>query len=111
MITFGQALGAGVVIFLYYSVITAVFSYILFAVIDPGLIDKMIAAAEETGMKRGFSQEQIDLSLQVQKKIMTPVFLSIMGIFGNMVLGLIISLIDAAFVRREGNPLAESIQK
>jgi hypothetical protein len=111
MITFGQALGAGVVIFLYYSVITAVFSYILFAVIDPGLIDKMIAAAEETGMKRGFSQEQIDLSLQVQKKIMTPVFLSIMGIFGNMVLGLIISLIDAAFVRREGNPLAESTQK
>ena len=111
MITFGQALGAGVVIFLYYSVITAIFSYILFAIIDPGLIDKMIAAAEETGMKRGFTQEQIDLSLQFQKKIMTPPVLTIMGIFGNMFFGLIISLIVAAFVRKEGNPLIDSNQQ
>ena len=38
--TYGQAVGAGMVIFLYYSIITAIFTYILFAFIDPGLIDK-----------------------------------------------------------------------
>jgi len=64
--------GAGVVIFLYYSVITAIFSYILFAIIDPGSDRQDDCSCRRNGMKRGFSQEQIDLSLQFQKKIMTP---------------------------------------
>ena len=53
MITFGQALGAGIVIFLYYTIIIAVFSYILYAFIDPDLIDKMLAGTEEQLLERG----------------------------------------------------------
>jgi hypothetical protein len=34
-ISFGQALGAGVVIFLYTSIITGIFSALLYTVIDP----------------------------------------------------------------------------
>ena len=45
--TYGQAVGAGIVIFFYYSIITAIFTYILFAFIDPGLIDKQLAMTEE----------------------------------------------------------------
>ena len=36
-ITYGQSVGAGVVIFLYYAIIIAIFTYILYTVIDPGL--------------------------------------------------------------------------
>ena len=44
-ITYGQSVGAGVIICLYYAIIMAVFIYILNAIIDPGLVDKQLAAA------------------------------------------------------------------
>jgi Protein of unknown function (DUF4199) len=108
MITYGQALGAGVIICLIYAVIMAVFSYILYAFIDTGLIDKLIAISEEAGLKRGLTQEQIDMSMKVTRKLMTPVFISIMAIISNMFFGTIFSLIIAIFVKKEGNPLIDS---
>ncbi len=107
-ITFGQALGAGIVIIVYYTIISAIFIYILYALIDPGLIDKMIALSEEQSMKRGMTQEQIDLGMKITRKIMTAPFMTILSILGNMFFGTIISLIIAAFVRKEGNPLIDS---
>jgi len=40
-ITYGQSVGAGVVIFVYYAIIMAVFTYLLFTVIDPGFSKKI----------------------------------------------------------------------
>lgn len=108
MITYGQALGAGVIICLYYAIVSAIFSYILFAIIDPGLVEKMIAMSEEASLKRGLTQEQVDLGMKITRKVMTPAFMSITGILANMFFGLIISLIVAAFVRKEGNPLVDT---
>jgi hypothetical protein len=107
-ITYGQAVGAGVVIFLYYAILTAVFTYILFAIIDPGLIDKQLAAAEELMAKRGIPQEAMDAGLKIQKKMMKPEIMAPISIFGNMLYGVIMSLIVAIFVKKEGNPLIDS---
>ncbi|HBC76987.1 MAG TPA: hypothetical protein DEO60_00365 [Bacteroidales bacterium] len=107
-ITYGQAVGAGVVIFLYYAIITAVFTYILFSIIDPGLIDKQLAAAEELMAKRGIPQEAVDAGLKIQKKMMKPEIMAPLSIFGNMLYGVIMSLIVAIFVKKEGNPLIDS---
>ena len=106
--TYGQAVGAGVVIFLYYAVISAIFTYILFALIDPGLIDKQLAAAEELMAKRGIPQEAMDAGLKIQKKMMKPEIMAPMSIFGNMLYGVVMSLIVAIFVKKEGNPLIDS---
>jgi hypothetical protein len=106
--TYGQAVGAGVVIFLYYAILIAVFTYILYAVIDPGLIDKQLAAAEELLAKRGLPQEAMDASLKIQKKMMKPEIMAPIGIFGNMLYGVIMSLIVAIFAKKEGNPLIDS---
>jgi len=108
MITFGQALGAGVIIFLYYSVIMAIFTYILFAVIDPDLTGKMLAVAEEQLVKRGMPQAQIDAGMAIQAKIMKPGIMAPVSIIGSMFRGLIMSLLVAAFIRKEGNPLIDS---
>jgi len=107
-LTYGQAFGAGVVIFLYYAIITAIFTYILFALIDPGLIDKQLAAAEELMSKRGMTQEMMDAGLKIQKKMMKPGIMAPVSIFGNMLYGVIMSLIVAIFVKKEGNPLVDS---
>lgn len=111
MITFGQALGAGVVICLYYSIIMAIFTYILYAFIDTNLVDKMLAMTEEKLLDRGLSQSQIEAGMTVQSRLMKPAFIAPMSIFGNMFQGLIMSLIVAAFVRKEGNPLIDTPEK
>jgi hypothetical protein len=108
ILTYGEALGAGMITFLYYSILMAIFTYVLYTVIDPGLLDKSLAYAEEILQKRNMPQAQIDAGMAMQKKIMTPAFMAPISIFGNMISGLIISLIVSAFARKEGNPLIDT---
>jgi MFS superfamily sulfate permease-like transporter len=111
MITFGQALGAGVIIFLYYAIIMAVFTYILYAVIDPDLSDKQLAFLEEQMLKRGTPEAAVEAGMKINEKIMKPAIMAPLSIFGSMFQGVIMSLIVAAFVRKEGNPLVDSPEK
>ena len=105
-ITYGQSVGAGVIIFLYYSIITAIFMYILYKVIDPGLINKMLAYVEETMTKSGkVPAGTIDTVMAFQKKIMIPEIQAPTSIIINMIFGTIISLIVSIFTKKEGNPL------
>ena len=106
-ITFGQSFGAGVIICLYYAIIMAIFSYILYAVIDPGLVKKSLAVAEEAMEKKGAPQAAIDTGMAFTAKIMKPPVMAIISIFGNMFWGAIISLLVSIFVKKEGNPLLD----
>lgn len=110
-ISYGQALGAGVIIFLYATIITSIFSFLLNTVIDPGLMQKGLAAQEQLLLDRGMTQEQVDAGLKVAAKMMKPVITIPIGLVVNMFFGLILSLIAAAFVRKEGNPLVETPQQ
>lgn len=109
-ITFGQSFGAGVIICLYYAIIMAIFSYILYAIIDPGLVTKQLAAAEEAMIAKGAPQEAIDAGMAFTRKLMKPAFFAISGIFFGMIWGVVISLLVSIFVRKEGNPLIDAPQ-
>ena len=61
----------------------AVFTYILYAVIDPGLVAKQLAAAEEQMVKRGTPQAAIDAGMAFTAKIMKPGIMAITGIIHN----------------------------
>ena len=106
-ITYGQSVGAGVIICLYYAIISAAFAYLLYTVIDAGLIDKQLAFAEEKVMERGLPQASVDAAMAVQRKLMTPGIISLLSILGNMFWGLVISLVVGIFVKKEGNPLID----
>ncbi|MGD0583543.1 MAG: DUF4199 domain-containing protein [Bacteroidales bacterium] len=107
-ITYGHSLGAGVVIFLYYSIITAIFTYILYKFIDSGLVSKQLAMTEELMVKKNIPQQAIDSAMVMQKKIMVPEFMAPISILGNMFFGTIIALIVSIFTRKEGNPLVDA---
>ncbi len=107
-ITYGESVGAGVVIFLYYSVISAIFTYILYTVIDPGLTNKMLAFIEESMVKKGIPEGSLDTVMAMQKKIFKPEIMAPFSILGNMFYGTVISLIISIFVKKEGNPLIET---
>lgn len=107
-ITYGQAFGAGMVIVLYYAIISSIFTYLLYKVIDTGLVEKSLSYAEEAMSKRGLSQEIIDQGMKMQRKIMKPEIMAIIGFFGSAIYGAVMSLIASIFVRKEGNPLIDS---
>lgn len=110
-ITYGQSVGAGVIIFCYYAIIMAIFSYILFTIIDPGLVSKQIAIAEEGMRAKGnLTETQIDAGMKFTEKIMKPALMSIFGIFLNMIWGTVLSLIISIFIKKEGNPLIDTPQ-
>lgn len=109
IITYGQSLGAGMIIFVYYGIIMAIFSYILYTVIDPGLTEKGLVFAEEQLRKSGrVPDNMIDASMDMQRKFMKPGIMAGASILGSLFTGLIISLIVSIFTRKEGNPLVDN---
>jgi len=107
--TYGQSLGAGVIIFLYSAIISAIFTYILYKFIDTGLVAKQLAMTEELMVKRGAPQQAIDAGMAFQRKLMVPEIMAPFSIVINMFIGTIISLIVSIFTRKEGNPLVDDI--
>jgi hypothetical protein len=107
-ITFGQSVSAGVIICLYYALIMAVFTFILYTVIDTGLINKQMAFAEEAMIKKGLPQAAIDAGMAMQAKIMKPAIMAPFSILGNMLWGVILSLLISIFIKKEGNPLIDA---
>jgi amino acid transporter len=107
-ITYGQSVGAGVVMSLYSAIIGAIFLYILYTVIDSGLTEKQLAFVEEKMLEKGAPQEAIDAGMAIQRKIMKPEIMAPFSILGGMFWGTILSLIISIFIKREGNPLIDT---
>jgi hypothetical protein len=109
IMTYGQSLGAGVIIFLYSAIISAIFTYILYKFIDTGLVAKQLAFIEEAMVKKGAPQQAIDAGMAMQRKLMVPEIMAPISIVSQMFIGTIISLIVSIFTRKEGNPLVDDI--
>jgi len=91
-------------------VIAAIFTYILYAFIDTGLVAKQLEFTEEVMLKKGLPQEAVDTAMKMQKKFIKPEIMAPFSILGNMVTGVILSLLVSIFVRKESNPLIEEPQ-
>jgi hypothetical protein len=110
-ISYGQSVGAGVIISLYYVLIMAVFTYILYTVIDPGLVNKQLAMAEEGARAKGnLTEAQIETAMKFTGKFMKPGVMAISSIIMGMIWGTILSLIISIFIKREANPLIDTPQ-
>jgi len=103
-ITYGQAVGFGVAIMLFAGIVTALYTIVLYTFIDPTLIDQMKTMQEDAMLAKNLSQEQVDAAMSMTSKMMTPAWMSIMGLVGSVFSGTIISLITSIFVKKQPNP-------
>ncbi|MEZ5103249.1 MAG: DUF4199 domain-containing protein [Draconibacterium sp.] len=105
-ISYGQALGAGILTMVFASIISSIYTFLLYKVIDPSLQEQLRIFTEEQIVKQGrVPEEQIDMAVQMATKFQTPAMMVIMGIFGGALIGTIISLITSIFVKK--NPSDE----
>ncbi len=102
-LTYGQAVGAGAVISLYAAILSAIFAYVLYAYIDPDLVQKVLEVSRDKLMEKGLSDEQIEMSMKISSKFVKPWIMSVSAIFNGVVFGTLISLILGIFLKREGN--------
>ncbi len=111
-ITYGKALGSGILISLYASIIFAFFSYILYIFIDPGLIEEYYIVMEEALLEQNrLSPDQIETMVDTMKEGMTPLNMALSAIPGLTIMGFVFSLITSVFLKKEENPFAGDAQE
>jgi len=102
VISYGQSVGFGVAVILFAGIITALYNIIIFS-IDPSLIDQIRIAQEEAMLKKGLTEDQIEASMGMVSKMMSPGIMAISGLIGSVFFGTIISLVTSIFVKRQPN--------
>ena len=104
-ISYGQALGFSVLVALFAGVISSFYSYLFVSFIDPDFVEQMLAVAEQKMIEQGgVSDDQIEMIMDQQRKMMTPGMLFLFGILGLVFMGTIISLITSIFVKKAPKP-------
>jgi len=84
------------------SIITAVYTYLLYTVIDPPLIDQVRIAAEEQIMNNPRIPESMyDDLMEKNEKRITVSFMIKMTLIAGPIVNAIIGLIVAAFIKKE----------
>jgi len=105
-LTYGQAVGAGVLTMVFASVISGIYTYLLYAVIDPSLQEQLrIYTEEQIIQKGGVPEEQVEMAVNMAAKFQTPPIMFAMAVVGGAFIGTIISLITAIFIKK--NPSDE----
>jgi hypothetical protein len=107
---YGRAVGAGFMVGLVSSILSAIFTYAYDAFINPGFLDIVSQDKLSKMEASGASSDQLEKAQAGMKFIMTPVLQSVFVIIGGVIFGLIIALIVGAFLRRSAQAPALSPQ-
>lgn len=98
--SYKQGLGIAMIITLISSVLSAIFTYIYVKFVDDALITLSKLKAEEKMMEQGLSDAQIEQTMEIQSKFMTPEMIFVFGLFFGILFGFIIALIVTAFTKK-----------
>ena len=103
-LTVGQGFKTGMGIALIASLISFAFSLIYLNLIDPDMVSRVTAVAEEQWEQQGMSEEQIEAARSMSGMFMNAWFFSLMAIVFGLFWGLIQSLIAASILKKEAPP-------
>lgn len=105
VMSYGRALGTGVLISLWMALFSAVFTFIYFQFINPGFTDAMVQFQMAEMERKGMPAATIEQSEGVLRFFSSTPMLTIMGAIMACVFGVILSLILAAiFKSKPGRP-------
>lgn len=102
-ISYGKAVGSGILISLFMSIIVAFFVFIFFKLLAPAEMDKIFAQMEENLYNKGLPDDQVEMSIEMTKKFTTPLTMALGTILSYTFMGLIFSLITSAFIKKNGD--------
>ena len=98
-LSWGQAVKIGVGISLISALISIVYQQIFNNFIEPDFMAQTLEKTQQAWVDAGMTEEQIESSLEMTKKMQTPLILSAMGIIVSAFIGFIISAIGGAIMK------------
>lgn len=111
VLTYGNGVKLGVLVAVFSGFISGVFTYVLF-IIDPTLIDQMIQVQQQALIESGVPDSQIELVEEMMRKRSNLAVIVISSLFSMALVGLLISLIVAAIVKKNpDNGFAEAVKE
>lgn len=99
--SYGEGLGLGALLSAIIGLLTAAFNMFYIQFIDNTIITKALDKVRSDMEARGMDDSQIDQALAMSQKFMTPGIMFALGIFGFILVGFILSLIIAIFIRKD----------
>jgi len=100
-ISYGQALGIGVGVAFFSSIMVAFYTYIFFHFIDPDMLEQLILRAEDQLYDNGMPDDQIEMAMSYTRKLMQPGPMAAMVVLTYTLVGFVVSLITSAIVKKE----------
>jgi len=104
-LTYGQGVGAGTLISLFSGLMSSVYTYIHFKIINPNFFDYQVVLMREKWAEKGLSEDKMEQAEAMMRKFSGPGFYAISTPIIVLCVGVIISLIVAAILKR--NPPEE----
>jgi predicted DNA repair protein MutK len=98
--SYGRGLGTSVLISLYSSLMSSVYSFIHFKFVNPEFADYQLAMIRPKWEAAGMAEAQMDQAEKFTRAMMGPVAQAIMTPIMGVIFGLICGLIIAAIVKR-----------
>lgn len=101
---YGQGLSLGTLIVFISMSISSIFSYIYMKFIDDSVVTMILDSARtEMAKNPQLGEAEIEQAMKMTAQFTTPEMLLVFGILGGLFVGFIISLLVAAFMKRD-NP-------
>ena len=109
-IRYSQALGFGVRVMFFASIIYGFYNMIFLSWMSPESLDQTLAVIEEGYYEMGFTDAQIEQFMSMAGKMRTPGWQAFSAIIGTTFVGFLISLIVSIFVKKEGDPFQSAME-
>ena len=100
-VSFGKAFGVSFTSLLIIALISIVWSYLYFAVIDPEMLDTIKEYSVEQMREQGLSEEQLESASGVNNFILNPLGMSITAGLSLVFMGAIIGIVVAAVMKKD----------
>ncbi len=101
VLPFGPAFGFGLVAIVVSGLLGSIYSYLMFTVIDPDIVSRIMEMQQEKILERGVPEEAIDQVMATTAKFMKPGVMVTMGMATSLFFGTILALIVAAIFKRD----------
>lgn len=110
-LTYGKAFGACFWTGLFAGIIASVYLFIFVKFIHPGFINELLDQTRNSmiASNPNMSDEQLEQAISVSSKFMSPVMMTIWGLFAYAAMSAVISLILAIFLKKEDPALKASV--
>jgi hypothetical protein len=108
ILNFGKAYGTALLTFIFTGVVWAIYSYILYKYLSPGLLEEKITQSQESLLQLGWTEDKVEAYTELISKSQTPFTFALGYIFNSAFWGAILALIVAVFMRRGENPLLKN---